>query len=538
MPAVTTSLEAPEDTTDPAEPRKRAVLAACILSSALVGMDSMMTTVALPAIAEDLDAGLAVQQWVVAGFLLTLGSLLLAGGALGDVYDRWLVFGVGTAAFGAATLLSALAPTATLLIGGRLLQGAAAALMVPSALAVIMTTFSGADRSKAIGRWTAWSGLSVIAGPALGGLLIEVWSWRAVYAVLVPLTAIVVFLIHRAAPRKRRRPTSEDADWGGLLLGVPAVGGPAVALIHGPDAGWGDPLVLGTIALGGLASIAFVWWERRARNPMLALHLFDRHDFVMLNLVTFVLYGAFISYGVYTVLFLNQTAGYSAAAAGMAAAVPMIVLFFLSKPFGSLADRYPPRVFVGGGSIVAAAGILLLLRADANADFLRVVLPSVLLEGIGLAMVVSPLTASVLAAAGDAHASIGSGINNAVARLGSLFAIAVVGALVSAQFSTTLGNASNRPGLTAAAEQALDRAREQPFTTSIGADLSPGDAPVVTESLTDASVTAFHLGIAAIGSLALLAGLLGAASIHGRQRVFAAARCPAGALAGAHQDAT
>lgn len=207
--------------TGPASPGKRAVLAACILSSALVGMDSMMTTVALPAIAEDLGVGLAVQQWVVAGFLLALGSLLLAGGALGDVYDRWVVFGVGTAGFGIAALLSALAPSAPLLIAGRLLQGAAAALMVPSALAVITTSFSGAERSRAIGSWTAWSGLSIIAGPAIGGVLIDVWSWRAVYGVLVPLTGIVVFLIIRAAPTRTHRRSGDRVDWGGALLGVP-----------------------------------------------------------------------------------------------------------------------------------------------------------------------------------------------------------------------------------------------------------------------------------------------------------------------------
>lgn len=528
----------PGNKTEASASRKRAVLAACILSSSLVGMDGMMTTVALPAIAEDLGGGLAVQQWVVAGFLLALGSLLLAGGALGDVYDRWCVFGVGTAAFGAATLLSALAPSATFLIAGRLLQGAAAALMIPSALAVIITTFSGPARPRAIGSWTAWSGLSVIAGPALGGLLIEAWSWRAVYGALVPLAAIVVFLIYRAAPTRIPRRAGGQPDWGGVLLGVPAVGGPAVALIQGPNAGWSDPLVLLAIVIGVLASVAFIWWERRAPNAMLALHLFNKHNFVVLNIVTFVLYGALISSGVYTVLFLNQTAGYSATAAGLAAAVPIIVLFFLSKPFGVLADRYPPRLFVGGGSLVAALGILLLLRADADADFLSVVLPSVLLHGVGLAMVVSPLTAAVLAAAGDDHASIASGINNAVARLGSLFAVAVVGALVSAQFSASLDQTLKGRDLGQTAAQALEQAREQPLTTSVRGAVAPEDATVLADSFTEASVVAFRLGVGAIGTLALLAGALGVASIRGRQRTFQAARCPGGSLAGAHRDLT
>lgn len=519
--------------------RKRAVLAACILSSSLVGLDSMMTTVALPAIAEDLGVGLTVQQWVVAGFLLALGSLLLAGGALGDVYDRWMVFGVGTAAFGLAALLCALAPSAGLLITGRFVQGAAAALMVPSVLAVITTSFSGAERSRAIGSWTAWSGLAVIAGPALGGVLIEALSWRAIYGVSVPLTAVVVFLILRAAPTRTRRRTADRVDWAGALLGVPAVGGPAFALIQGPAAGWGDPLVLGAIVMGGLSMVALIWWERgHARQPALAMHLFTNRNFVVLNMATFLLYGALISSGVYTVLFLSETAGYSAAAAGLAAAAPIIVLFFLSTPFGSLADRFPMRLFIGGGSLVIGVGILLLLRAEADADFLGVVLPSVVLHGLGLAMVVAPLTAAVLAAAGDEHAGVASGINNAVARIGSLFAIAVVGVIVLARFSAALDQTVDGQRLSPAAQDALEQARQRPFTTRVDGDLAPDQSQLVGDALRDASVDAFRVGVVGIGALALLAGLLAVLGIRGQQRTFEAARCPGGALAGAHRDLT
>lgn len=380
----------------------------------------------------------------------------------------------------------------------------------------------------------------MIAGPALGGVLIDTVSWRAVYGVLVPLTAVVVLLIFRATPtRTRSRRTGDPADWGGALLGVPAVGGPAFALIQGPAAGWGDPLVLGAIVLGGLSVVAFLWWERRhARQPMPAMHLFDNHNFVVLNIATFLLYGALISSGVYTVLFLNQTAGYSAAAAGLAAAVPIIVLFFLSTPFGSLADRFPSRWFIGGGSLVAGAGILLLLRAEADADFLGVVLSSVLLHGLGLAMVVAPLTAAVLAAAGDEHAGVASGINNAVARIGSLFAIAVVGVVVLARFSATLDQTLSGQRLGEAAHNALEQARQRPFSTTVSGELGPDETRLLSEALTDASVEAFRLGIGVIGALAFLAGLLGMVGIRGQQRTFDAARCPGGALAGAHRDLT
>lgn len=516
---------------------KRTALVACILASSLVGLDSMMTTVALPVIAADLGGGLAVQQWVVAAFLIALGSLLLPGGALGDAYDRWLVFGLGTLGFGLGALLCSLAPSAAVLIAGRLVQGVAAALMVPSVLAIITASFSGRERQRAIATWTAWSGVAVIAGPVLGGALVELLSWRAVYGVLVPLCALVVFIIVRAAPsRRKRRPADDRMDWGGGLLGVPAVGGPAFALIHGPVTGWGNPLILVALALGCMSMAALVSWERRARRPLIPPQLFANREFVLLNAITLLLYGGLISSGVYTVLFLNQTAGYSATGAGLAAAVPMVVLFVLSTPFGRLADRYPPRIFLGAGGLLAGTGILLLLRVDERADFMGVVLPSVLLHGLGLAMLVAPLTAAVLTAAGTDHAGVASGINNAVARLGSLFAIAVTGALIFAQFSVSVDNDLRAQRLGPAAQQQLEHARERPLSTDVAGGLTPADATRLGDALSDASVDSFRLGIGVIGGLVLLAGLIGALGVRARQRGWQAGGCPGGSLVGAHRD--
>ncbi|MEV4002790.1 MFS transporter [Actinomadura sp. NPDC049753] len=511
---------------------QRHALVACILSSSLVGMDGMMTPVALPDIADDLNAGLAVQQWVVAAFLLALGSLLLVGGALGDVFDRWRIFAAGTAAFGASALLVALAPSAPLLVGGRLLQGAAAALVVPGALAVITTTFEGDERSRAIGSWTAWSGLSVVAGPLVGGVLVDAVSWRAVYGALVPMAAVTLLFILRATPRGARESKGGRVDWQGALLAVPAVGGPVFALIQGPETGWGRPAVVGALAAGGAAIAGLAWWERRTPDPLLPVRLLRVPAFSTLNVITLILYGALISSGFYTVLFLQQTAGYPPAAAGLAAAVPVMVLLALSRRFGALADRYGPRWFIAGGALVAAAGILLMLRTDAEADLLTVVLPSVLVHGAGLAMLVAPLTSTVLSAAPDGLAGAASGVNNAVARIGSLLGTVAVGIMVSASFPAALDGRDLPPAV-------VRQAQDRPLVSTPPAGVPASEQDHVRRALSAASVDTFHTAVGAIGGLALLAAVIGVGAAVGTRRPrrrFAAARGPGGALHGAHRD--
>ncbi|GGQ45164.1 MFS family permease [Actinomadura coerulea] len=524
MPAEAAAAAGPRDLAP-----KRTALMACILSSSLVGMDGMMTPVALPDLADDLNAGLAVQQWVVAAFLLALGSLLLVGGALGDVVDRWRIFAAGAAGFGASALVVAVAPTASLLVAGRLAQGATAALLVPGALAVITTTFEGDERSRAIGSWTAWSGLSVIGGPLAGGVLVDVVSWRAVYGVLVPMAALTLFFILRATPRGAREAQAGSVDWGGALLTVPAVGGPVFALIEGPGSGWGSRLVVGALVAGAAAIAGLAWWEPRACDPLLPVRLLQVPAFMTLNAVTLVLYGALISSGFYTVLFLQQTAGYPPAAAGLAAAVPVVVLLVLSRRFGALADRHGPRRFIVGGALVVAAGILLMLRTDAHADFLSVVLPSVLVHGVGLAMLVAPLTSTVLSAAPDGLTGAASGMNNAVARIGSLLGTVAVGLVVSATFPAALDDHGLPPAV-------VRQAEDRPLASTPSADVPVSERARVREVLSAASVDAFHVAVGAMGGLALLAAMIGAVGARRPRGRFAAARVPGGALHGAHHD--
>lgn len=490
-------------------PRHQAglVLLACVLASSLVGMDSLMTTVALPAIAGDLDAGMAVQQWIVAAFLLAVGSLILVGGALGDVYGRRLVFAVGTAGFGAAALVCALAPNAGVLVAGRLLQGTAAALLLPSVLAVITGAFGKADRSRAIARWSAWSGLSVIAGPVVGGLLIDAVSWRAVYWAELPCAAVVVVLILRATPPGDGT-AGASVDATGATLAVPAVGGPAFYLIQAPRSGWADPPTLAALVAGLASLVAFLAWQRRARDPLLPPALFRIRAFAAINATTFVLYGALISCGTYTILFLQENLGYRPAPAGIAGAVPIIVLFVLSGRFGVLADRHGGRPFIAGGSLLAGLGMLLLLRAEAGTSMWTVVLPSVLVHGLGLAMLVAPLTSGVMSAAPADRAGIASGINNALARIGSMMAIAVLGVVISVQFSADLDDGLARAGIEAPDDAVLDDVRERPLSDEPPAALPVDERAALEPLLADASASAFRTGAGVAGGLAVLAGAI------------------------------
>ena len=309
------------------------------------------------------------------------------------------------------------------------MQGVAAALLVPSTLALIMDTFTEHQRASAIGSWTAWSGIATVAGPLLGGLLIGVGSWRWVFVVNVPLVLATLWLV-RHIPTGRQ-PTGGHIDWIGGLLGAVGLAGPIFALIEQPTYGWGDPRVWGTLLGGVLLLVAFVAWERRCSAPMLPISMFRSRNFAIGNLATFLFYGSLNVITFFVVVFLQQVAGYSPIAAGLSLLPLSILTFLLAKRFGALSDRHGPRLFMGFGPIVAGAGMLLLLRIGANPKYVTDMLPGVILFGLGLALTVAPLTAAVLGAAGSEHSGVASGINNAVARLAGLIAIAVVGAVVA-----------------------------------------------------------------------------------------------------------
>ncbi|HEX8074692.1 MAG TPA: MFS transporter, partial [Thermoleophilaceae bacterium] len=480
---------------------KRLTLVACILAAAIVFIDSTVVNVALPAIRRDLHAGLATQQWVIEGYLLTLGSLILIGGSLSDLYGRRRVFTLGVASFGVTSMTCAVAPSSELLIAARVLQGAAGALLVPSTLAVIVDTFDEHERGAAIGSWTAWSGVAGLVGPFIGGVLIQISSWRLVFAISLVPVAGALYLIRRYVPEHLDRMVHRHVDARGALLCAIGLAGVVLALIEQPTRGWSDPLVMPPLLIGVGCLALFLLQERRSREPMLPLSLFGRRNFAVGNLTTLALYGGMSAATFFLPLFLQQVAGYSPIEAGLSLLPVTLAIFALSRRFGALADRLGPRPFMAVGPIVAGVGLLLLVRVGRDAPYLSDILPPALVFGLGLAITVAPLTAAVLAGVEDEHAGVASGVNNAVARVAGLLAIAAVGALVSAQFASTMDDRLAGRPLGARAREAVSQAKSRPIAVDSAQRLRGTERATVARASEDASVDAFRAGALAAAAL-------------------------------------
>ncbi|HET9094960.1 MAG TPA: MFS transporter [Solirubrobacteraceae bacterium] len=492
---------------------QRLTLIACILGSSAAFLDATIVNVALPAIRASLHGGLTLQEWVVDAYLLTLGSLLLVGGSLGDVLGRRRIFMAGMAGFGAASAACAIAPDPALLVGARAVQGIAAALLVPSNLALIMDTFPEQRRSAAIGTWTAWTGIATVAGPLLGGLLVQVASWRWVFAINLPLVLVTLWLA-RAIPSTGRDPNAR-VDWIGGLLVALGLAGPIFALIEQPLYGWGSPRVAGALLAGVGLLVAFGWWERRRRAPMLPFSIFRVRAFAVGNLSTFLLYGGLSLAMFFLVVFLQQVGGYRPLLAGLSSLPASVLLFLLARRFGALADRLGPRLFMGVGPIVAGAGLLLLLGVGAHPAYTTEVLPAVGLFGLGMSITVAPLTATVLSAAPAAHAGIASGVNNAIARVSGLIAIAAGGAVVAARFSSVVRRGLVARGAPAVGGRAIRGAASGTLQIHVPTGFPVAARAHVQAVLEHASVSAFHLAMLLAGTLAIAAGavsLLGIAT--------------------------
>lgn len=521
----------------PAEQRsaaatKRIALVAAILGSGIVFLDSTIVNVALPAIQASLHGGLAAQQWVVEAYLLTLSSMLLIGGSLGDLYGRRRVFSIGLVWFGACSLLCAIAPTSAVLIGARALQGIGGALLVPSTLALIMDSFPEDERGGAIGSWTAWTGIATVVGPLGGGALVQLASWRWIFAInLVPV--VITMELLRRLPSDSREPGHVDVL--GAALCALGLAGPVFALIEQPTYGWGNPRVAVPLVVGLVLLVAFVLWEQRDPDPMLPLHLFRARNFTVGNLTTFTLYAGLGVATFFIVLFVQQVGGYTPIQAGLALLPITVLTFVLARKFGQLADRFGPHVFMSVGPLVAGGGLLLFIRTGAGASYVSQVLPAILVFGLGLAMTVAPLTAAVLGSVEAGHSGLASGVNNAVARVASLVAIAAIGAVVASTFQSHLNSQLSGKDLSPQARQSVAAARTRPLITKVPGNPGPQRA-VVHAALVNASVDAFRLGMGIAGALAILGGVISLVGIENPRRKVSCADCPGGALVGVSRD--
>jgi EmrB/QacA subfamily drug resistance transporter len=499
--------------------QQRLTLIATILGSTVVFLDATVINVALPAISDDLNAGLAGQQWVVEAYLLTMVSLLLVGGSLGDQFGRRRMFVAGLLGFGATSALCAIAPSDEFLIGARALQGIAGALLVPGSLAIVAATFEGAERGRAVGTWTAWTGIATVLGPAGGGALIGLLSWRAIFWINLPLIAVTVMLTLKAVEESRDPDAFRGIDWAGIVLSAAGLGGPVFALIEQPTHGWGDPLVWVPL-VGGIACFAlFLLYEARARHPMLDLGLFRIRNFAVANLTTLAAYAGLIGGFFFVSLYLQQVVGYTPLEAGLATTPISILLFVLSPRFGRLASGTGPRLPMTAGPIVAGLGLLLMLRVGSDPDYLTDVLPAVVIFGLGLAATVAPLTATVLDSVEERRVGIASGVNNGVSRVAGLLAIAVLGAVISAHFGSVFdSNLGGARPLSPAAARTVSDAKAQPLAVPGTKKLPPVEATRVRAAAADASTSAFHLGVLIAAVLMILGGIASGFGIQDPRR--------------------
>jgi EmrB/QacA subfamily drug resistance transporter len=501
---------------------KRTVLIASILGSGIVFLDQTIVNVALSAIRSSLNGSLAEQQWVVEAYLLTLSSLLLLGGSLGDVLGRRRVFQAGLIGFGACSLVCAVAPSSEVLIVARGVQGVAGALLVPSSLALILDTFEEGERAAAIGTWTAWTGVATVIGPLGGGLLVQVASWRWIFLINPIPVAVTVALLRRLPPDRR---AAGRVDWLGGLLCVLGLGGTVFGLIEHSVYGWSDPRVLMPLVGGIALLVAFLSWEASVPEPMMPLQLFAVRNFAVGNVTTLAMYGGLAVATFFLVVFLQQVAGYTPLEAGLALLPITLVIFALSRRFGGLADRLGPRLFMSAGPALAGVGLLLLTRMTAHPDYVTTILPGVLVFALGLAATVAPLTAAVLGSVQAGHSGLASGANNAVARVAGLLAIAAVGAVVSTSFAARLDHNVAHLPVSREARTALRTARTRPLVAT-----APGvpatDRPRVHAALVDASVHAFRIGITIAGLLAILGGAVALVGIENPRRRAPAVQAP------------
>ncbi len=408
----------------------RWVIAATVIGSGMAAIDSTVVGIALPTIGRQYGATLGSLQWVVTGYALALSSLLILGGALGDQFGRRRIFLIGVIWFTIASAACALATGVTMLIATRILQGVGAALLTPGSLAIIQASFRREDRGRAIGLWSGLGGVANAAGPLLGGYLIAVASWRYIFLINVPIGVVVLLASVRHVPESSDPKASHHIDVLGALLVFLGLGGITYGLIEGPGVGWSKPSVVVTLVVGVVASAGFVLVEQRSRAPMLPLSVFRVRQFSVTNVVTFIVYGALGGALFLLPIQLQVVDGYSPLESGLALLPLTLIMLVFSARSGQLATRLGPRLQMGVGPVIVGAGLALLVKTTTDSSYLTGVLPAVVVFGAGLAVTVAPLTATALGALPGEHAGLASAVNNSVARIGGLMAVAVLPGVV------------------------------------------------------------------------------------------------------------
>jgi EmrB/QacA subfamily drug resistance transporter len=487
--------------------RKRWTLIAVVLGSGIVFLDTSVVNLALPRIGEELSSGLfgtlEAQSYVANSYFVTLSALLILAGALSDYFGRRRMFAIGLAGFAGTSLLCGIAPTMEFLIVGRTLQGAAGALLVPGSLAIITATFRGEEQGRAFGLWAGASAATTILGPFVGGLLVNTISWRMAFLINLPFLLVAYIATVRYVPESRDDEATGRFDWLGSLVVAAAVAGLAFGTIRGQQQGWSEPVAVVSLAIGAVAAVAFPFLMTRRSDPLVPPKLFRSRNFTVTNISTFVIYGALYVTLTFLGIFLIGTLGYNEQAAGIALVPGSLFLVLFSSRFGKLAARFGPRLFMAVGPAIMALGLLLLARIPAQsrgwvlgggqsatilppADYFTDLLPGLVVFGIGLSILVTPLTTALMTSVPARNSGVASAINNAISRVGSPLVNALIFVAVAASFYASIGD--RVPGVDTDSRE---------FRNAVAPLNRPSEEvpPEVRAAAREASTEAFHLAM-------------------------------------------
>jgi EmrB/QacA subfamily drug resistance transporter len=481
------------------------ILAATILASSMVFIDGTVVSVALPAIQASLAAPISQAQWIVNAYVLTLGTLILIGGAAGDRFGRRRVCIAGIVLFTAASVWCGLAGSSSMLVAARAVQGVGGALLVPSSLAIISASFAPQQRARAIGTWAGASALTTALGPMVGGWLVDTLSWRAIFFINVPLALVALLLAIRWVAESRDQ-SARGVDWAGSALAVAGLGLLAYGLTAASNVGWAHLAVLGSLCASAVLLSALLWWEARAAAPMLPLVLFRSLTFSGANAVTLLLYFALSGELFFLPFYLIDIQGYSAAEAGAAFLPFSLILAALSRWAGGLNERYGARTLLTVGSLVSAAGLTLFALPLRTGGYWSAVFPEMAIWGFGMTLCVAPLTAAVMRSAGDRYAGAASGINNATARIAGMLAVALLGVVAVGVFRTTLDARLERLQLSTSIRQALQPEIRKLAEAQVPAQAGSAERPALRQALNDSFVDSFR----AVSWIAVASALLSA----------------------------
>ncbi len=484
----------------------------------MVFIDGTVTNVALPNIQTQLGATAVDAQWIVESYALFLAALILVGGSLGDHYGRRRIFALGVTVFALASVGCGLAMNPEQLIAARAIQGVGGAMLVPGSLSIISASFDGDQRGRAIGTWSGFSGITAAIGPVLGGYLVENVTWRAAFLINVPLAVAVLFIAFQHVPESRD-PDARSLDLPGAILGTLGLGGVVFGLIESQSNGFGDPLVIGSLVLGTLALVAFVFVELRSREPMMPLSLFRSRNFSGANLLTLLLYAGLGGALYFFPFTLIQVHGYSATAAGAAFLPFVVITFLMSRWAGGMVTRYGARLPLMVGPAITAAGFILFALPGTEGSYWTTFFPAVVVMGFGMSLVIAPLTTTALNAVEGRHSGLASGVNNAVSRTAGLLSIPILGIFVFVAFSAGLDSRVADLDLSQEARQQLEAEKVDLGAAEVPQSVGEETAAVVDRAIAESFVTGFRVAMFVAAGLALVSSLAAAILIEGKGKI-------------------